>query len=138
MSQVLPILVLSLLAEPGSTLVFEQPELHLHPRVQTRLADFFVSLTSIGKQCLIETHSEYLVNRLRYRAATAESSAVAESVLVYFVEKSGQRSKYRAIEITEFGGLTEWPAGFFDENQDTAAAILKAAMAKRKGSRDHG
>jgi predicted ATPase len=137
-SQVLPILVLALLAEPGSTLIFEQPELHLHPRVQSRLADFFVSLTALGKQCLIETHSEYLINRLRYRAAVAEGSALTKDVLVYFVEKSGQRSKYRPIEITEFGGLTEWPEGFFDENQDTAAAILKAAMAKRKGEKSRG
>ncbi|GIW56401.1 MAG: hypothetical protein KatS3mg082_2805 [Nitrospiraceae bacterium] len=40
-SQVLPILVASLLAEPNTTLIFEQPELHLHPKVQTLLADFF-------------------------------------------------------------------------------------------------
>lgn len=134
-SQVLPILVLALLAEAGSTLIFEQPELHLHPRVQARLADFFVSVTAVGKQCVIETHSEYLINRLRYRAAVAEGNGVTKDVLVYFVEKSGQRSKYRPIEMTEFGGLTEWPAGFFDESQSTAAAILKAAMAKRNSKK---
>lgn len=63
-SQVLPILVLSLLAPKHSTLIFEQPELHLHPRVQSRLADFFVSLNLLGKQCIVETHSEYIINRL--------------------------------------------------------------------------
>jgi predicted ATPase len=131
-SQVLPILVLSLLADPGSTLVFEQPELHLHPRVQTRLADFFVSLTILGKQTLIETHSEYLVNRLRYRAVVADSRDVADRVLLYFVEKLGQRSTYRPIRITESGTLSAWPQGFFDDSHETAAAILQASIAKRK------
>ena len=58
-SQVLPILVTSLLAEADTVLIFEQPELHLHPRVQSRLADFFLSMSLLGKQCLIETQSEH-------------------------------------------------------------------------------
>jgi len=86
-SQVLPILVLALLAEPGSTLIFEQPELHLHPRVQTRLADFFVSMTLLKKQCIVETHSEYLINRLRYLSVKSEGDQISSSVVIYFVEK---------------------------------------------------
>ena len=56
-SQVLPILVASLLAAPDTTLILEQPELHLHPKVQTLLGDFFLSMTQLGKQCIIETHN---------------------------------------------------------------------------------
>ena len=77
-SQVLPIVVSALLAEKGATLIFEQPELHLHPRVQTRLADFFLSMTILKKQCIVETHSEYLVNRLRYRSVMAEGDQVSD------------------------------------------------------------
>ncbi len=68
-SQVLPIVVMSLISDPGSTLLFEQPELHLHPKVQSFLADFFLAVTRTGRQCLVETHSEYLINRLRLRAS---------------------------------------------------------------------
>src|ERR1051326_297738 len=131
-SQLLPILVLSLLADQGSTLIFEQPELHLHPRVQTRLADFFVSMTMLQKQCIVETHSEYLINRLRYRAAISEGDEVSKDVIMYFVEKEKGHSTYRPIRINRYGVIEDWPRGFFDENEENAAAILRAAMDKRK------
>ena len=131
-SQVLPILVLSLLADRGSTLIFEQPELHLHPRVQTRLADFFVAMSKLGKQCILETHSEYLINRLRFRAATSTDKEISESVVLYFVEKWGGESHYREIRINEYGVIEDWPQGFFDESDTNAAATLKAGLAKRK------
>ncbi len=131
-SQVLPILVLSLLAEAGSTLIFEQPELHLHPRVQTRLADFFVAMSHLGKQCIVETHSEYLINRLRFRAATSKGREISDAVVLYFVEKLSDQSTYREITINEYGVIQDWPLGFFDENDANAAATLKAGLAKRK------
>lgn len=131
-SQVLPILVLSLLAESGSTLIFEQPELHLHPRVQTRLADFFVSMTLLGKQCIVETHSEYLINRLRYQVAVSKDELFSKNILMYFVEKENNQSSFRPITINKYGVIEEWPKGFFDENEDISAAILKASMQKRR------
>jgi len=73
-SQILPILTACLNAEEGTTLIFEQPELHLHPKLQTRLADFFLSISLSNKQCIIETHSEYIINRLRFRIASAPIS----------------------------------------------------------------
>jgi len=135
-SQVLPILVLSLLADQGSTLVFEQPELHLHPKVQTRLADFFVSMSYLNKQCIIETHSEYLINRLRYVTAVSEDSTIKDKVVMYFVEKSGTHSKYRQVKINQYGVIEDWPIGFFDEADENAAAILKAAIARRMKAKD--
>lgn len=131
-SQVLPILVLSLLAPKGSTLIFEQPELHLHPRVQARLADFFVSLTMLGKQCIVETHSQNLITRLRYQAAIREDDSISKDVMIYFVEKEYRESKYRKIRINEFGAIPDWPRGFFDENEDMAAGILRASILKKR------
>lgn len=131
-SQVLPILVLSLLADADSTLIFEQPELHLNPKVQTRLADFFFSMTLLNKQCLVETHSEYLINRLRYNVATSNDHKMSDSIVMYFVEKEGQNSTYKKVKINRYGVIDNWPKGFFDENEETAAAILKAGFEKRK------
>ena len=133
-SQVLPILVQSLLADRGSTLIFEQPELHLHPKVQTRLADFFISMIMLNKQCIVETHSEYLINRLRYLSVTSTDSQISDNVMIYFVEKHGEKSHYRPIKINEFGVIEDWPKGFFDENEQNSRAIIKAAMEKRKKS----
>lgn len=130
-SQVLPILVTTLLAEPGDIIILEQPELHLHPKVQTRLADFFVAMNALGKQCLIETHSEYLINRLRYFVATSNTSKVADDTMIYFVEKEGGHSKYRPVTINKYGVIEEWPDGFFDESSKIAEAILEAGMKKR-------
>jgi predicted ATPase len=137
-SQVLPILVLALLADPGSTLIFEQPELHLHPRVQTRLADFFVSMSRLSKQCLVETHSEYLINRLRYRAAVSQADAVSRDTLIYFVERHQGHSTYRPVRINTFGVVEDWPRGFFDESEMIAAEILRAGAAKRLAHRRAG
>jgi len=134
-SQVLPILVQSLLSEQGATLVFEQPELHLHPRVQTRLADFFVSMTMLGKQCIVETHSEYLINRLRYRSAVSKNDSISNNTILYFVENDSGHSNYRPIRINKYGVIENWPLGFFDENEETAAETLKAGMLKRQNER---
>lgn len=130
-SQVLPILVLALLAEKGDVIILEQPELHLHPKVQTRLADFFVAMNALGKQCLIETHSEYLINRLRYLVAKSESSKVAKDTMIYFVEKESGHSKYRPVTINKYGVIEDWPEGFFDESEKIAAEILRAGMEKK-------
>jgi len=137
-SQVLPILVMCLLCNPGTTVVLEQPELHLHPGVQARLGDFFIALALSGKQCIVETHSEYLINRLRLRAVQDESDRIAELARLFFVEKTGKASTYRPGSITEFGALSDWPVGFFDQGPDDSREILLAAIAKReqrKGSR---
>lgn len=131
-SQVLPILVMCLLSDVGTTLIFEQPELHLHPKVQTLLADFFLSITFCNKQCIIESHSEYLVDRLRFRmASTSNAQNLNDAVTIYFVEKEGQNSKFSEVEINEYGAILEWPEGFFDQSQKQAEEILNAAMQKR-------
>lgn len=130
-SQVLPILVLSLLSDRGSTLIFEQPELHLNPRVQTRLADFFVAMTMLDKQCVVETHSEYLINRLRYLTAISHGDEISAKTVIYFAEKDKDQSKYRAIKINRLGVIEDWPLGFFDDNERNSEATLLAAMRKR-------
>jgi predicted ATPase len=134
-SQVLPILVVCLLAEADTTVIIEQPELHLHPRVQTRLADFFLSMVLLGKQCVIETHSEYIINRLRLRAASADGEQISRLVGIYFVEKKGGSSTFRRVVVSPYGSINEWPEGFFDQSQSEAEAILVAATMKRRTER---
>ena len=135
-SQVLPILVASLLSKPDTTLIFEQPELHLHPKVQTRLADFFLSITQLGKQCVLETHSEYLINRIRFRVAAAVTdNPWMEAVKMYFVARPSGESTFQEVKINEYGAVVDWPEGFFDQSQREAEAILVAAVKKRKTQR---
>lgn len=135
-SQVLPILVMCLLADPDSTLVFEQPELHLHPKVQTLLGDFFLSMALCNKQCIVETHSEYFIDRLRFRiAAASPQRELTSQAKIYFVEKPSQSSSFREVIINEYGSISDWPEGFFDQSQQQAEEILRAAAMKRKANR---
>jgi len=131
-SQILPIVVMCLLANRETTLILEQPELHLNPKVQTRLGDFFLSMSLLNKQCLIETHSEYLINRLRFRAAAAPNDSLSKLMSLYFVEKQDGVSVYRDVVINEFGAIVDWPKGFFDQSQREVEDILLAATRKAK------
>ena len=131
-SQILPILVMCFLAGKGDSIILEQPELHLHPKVQTRLADFFVSINALGKQCILETHSEYLINRLRYLVAKTEEEKIGDDTMIYFVEKEEGHSVYREITINKYGVIEDWPKGFFDEGEDIATMTVRAGMEKRK------
>ena len=135
-SQILPILVMCLLADTDSTMVFEQPELHLHPKVQTLLGDFFLSMALCNKQCIVETHSEYFVDRLRFRiAAASPENELNSQAKIYFVEKPSQGSLFQEVVINEYGAISDWPEGFFDQSQQQAEEILGAAAMKRKASR---
>ncbi len=134
-SQALPIVVLSLLADTGATLIFEQPELHLNPKVQTRLADFFMSLVFAGKQCVVETHSEYLISRLRYLSAVAKDVPISKLIKIYFVEKPTDQSTYNEVEMTESGVIKNWPSGFFDETEQNSAAIIQAQIDRSRTRR---
>jgi len=103
-SQVLPVLVMCLLAEKNSTLLFEHPEIHLYPKVQSRLADFFLCMALSGKQCIIETHSEHFINRLRMRISDSlqnDDMTISGSSKIYFFDKKGSYTKVMPIETIE-------------------------------------
>lgn len=134
-SQVLPIVVSALLAPRTSLLIFEQPELHLHPRVQARIADFFVALMMDGKQCLVETHSEYMIDRLRRRIAEQKSEEIRRKVSIYFTEKLGDNTVCRPIKLNKYGSVENWPKDFFDQSQMETRRILEAAAEKRTQER---
>ena len=131
-SQALPVLVLGLVADPGSSMVLEQPELHLHPKTQSLLADFLLSMALSDKQFIVETHSEYIVDRIRYRiAASGNDSPLHKASALYFVERSDEGSSFREVTVNDYGAIEDWPKGFFDESCHQAADILLAAHKKR-------
>jgi predicted ATPase len=130
-SQVLPIVVSCLLAQKGSLLMFEQPELHLHPKVQARLADFFYAVGLSGKQCLLETHSEYMIDRFRRRIAEEENESLQKMLKIYFTERFDGETHCREVSISKFGAVIDWPKDFFEQSQTETRRILDAASKKR-------
>jgi predicted ATPase len=138
-SQLLPIIVQGLVAKRPDILLFEQPELHLHPKLQTKLADFFYALSRSGIQCIIETHSEHIINRLRHHAVAAADKREDQSnnhTLLYYADQDRQGTKYQPLTINEYGIIEDWPEGFFDEIENSSSLILKASMAKVRARRE--
>ncbi len=132
-SQALPVVLLCLLATPGSIVLIEQPELHLHPAMQLKLADFLLACSRFGRQIVIETHSEHVINRLRLRVVADETSATAEVVRLLFAEQENGETLYRISDINEVGGLsTDWPKGFLDVAADESTRLLQQSLAKKR------
>jgi predicted ATPase len=125
-SQVLPILVGGLLADPGNTFIVEQPELHLNPSLQVRLAEFFISMVRAGKQVLVETHSEHIVNAIRVLTAEDESGFMSERSRIYFIDTSGAKPAVHELSVQKDGTVPEWPRYFFGEAVELTGRLLRA------------
>ncbi|GAA1143387.1 hypothetical protein GCM10009651_29570 [Microbacterium natoriense] len=130
-SQTLPLLVGLLSAPHDSVFIVEQPELHLHPAVQARLADFMLSARP-DVALVIETHSEAFITRIRRRAA--EDSIDVEDVDITFVEPSRGGSRTRKLVLSEFGDLNDWPDGFLSSSEDDVRAILQMNVKRARGT----
>jgi tRNA1(Val) A37 N6-methylase TrmN6 len=116
-SQVLPIVV-ELLSRRDSIIFVEQPETHLHPRLQSRLADLFIESTQEGgraNQMIVETHSEHLLLRIQRRIREGELDPAHVSILYVDQDPDGNTS-VQSLRLNSDGEfLDEWPHGFFDE-----------------------
>jgi predicted ATPase len=126
-SQVLPVIVETLYVPRRSIVIFEQPEIHLHPRVQADLADLFVDAIRAREngeprecQFIVESHSEHFLRRLQRRIAEEELSA--DDAALYFVHTDGASARIEALKVDLFGNILNWPDGFFgDEMADLVA-----------------
>jgi predicted ATPase len=140
-SQVIPVIGVCLLAEAGSLILLEEPELHLNPNIQQKLADFFLAMTESGRQLIVETHSEYLITRLRLRAM--QEPSICDKFNFIFTEQEHEDwnplsakspyTVYREVKPSKDGELPEWPAGFFDQVTTDVQALLDE-MIKREES----
>lgn len=129
-SQVLPVLVLCYYAPEGSTLILEQPEIHLHPAVQAGLADVFIdAIKTRGIQILLESHSEHLLRRLQRRVA--EGAFAPEQAALYFARMDQGRSQLDRLQLDLYGNISNWPQGFFGDELGELAAMTEAAMSRQ-------
>jgi len=128
-SQLLPIIVEGIYADVGSVLLMEQPEIHLHPRLQALLADFLIDVIKQGKQVIVETHSEHIIMRLQRRIA--EGTISHNDVAIYSFELSENGTKISPVKINENGIIDQWPKGFFEEDFEEAYSFFKALGRKK-------
>jgi hypothetical protein len=100
---------------PPSTVVIEQPELHLHPEYQAKVADLLKSTIDGGNVCLIvETHSPTIVNRLGLLVASGELTRDQVQILRFDKDDSSDETFVALSEFDDNGVLANWPYGFFD------------------------
>ncbi|WP_180172585.1 AAA family ATPase [Acinetobacter sp. YH12023] len=126
-SQLMPLIVAAI-TQKGGLVACEQPELHLHPRVQVAIGDL-LSQNTEHVNYLIETHSEHLILRLRKRIRQNTDNEVPvglkafshNKVIINYLEPSKDGVKVRRIRMDEDGEFRDpWPNGFFHERLDEA------------------
>ena len=131
LSQFLPVLVLCYYAPEGSTLILEQPGIHLHPMVQSQLADLLIEVVNERKlQILVESHSEHLLTRLQLRIA--EEKIAADQTALYFCENENGTSKIKPLELDELGNIKNWPKNFFGNVRGDLTKMTREQIKRQK------
>ena len=115
LTYVLPVIVAILKSKPGDFLIIENPESHLHPKGQSKVAELCAIAAHNGVQIIVETHSDHFLNSLR--VATKNKIINSDESQIYFFakEKDGLETIAHALNIDQEGQIDEWPKGFFDE-----------------------
>jgi predicted ATPase len=133
-SQLLPVLVLCYYVEEGSTIILEQPEIHLHPSVQASLADVLIDVVNErGLQIIVESHSEHLLRRLQRRVA--EEKIASNETALYFCRLEDGESRIEKLDIDSCGNIRNWPRDFFGDELGDLAAMTEAAMERERALR---
>jgi predicted ATPase len=133
-SQVLPVLTLLYYVDEGSTVILEQPEIHLHPLAQAGLADVIVAAAQRRNvQVIVESHSEHFLLRLQRRVA--EGRIDPDDVKLYFCETDRGSPRLVPLKLDLLGSIENWPKNFFgDAFGETAAAEMARLERRAKAS----
>ncbi|MBD2774812.1 DUF3696 domain-containing protein [Iningainema tapete] len=118
---ILPIVVSGLIAKEGEILIVENPEAHLHPRAQSRLARFLAKVSSCGVQVFIETHSDHILNALRI--AVLDKIITNEELSILYFQQNPEQPVVQ-IPVQPDGGIEEWSEGFFDQMDKDFARLF--------------
>lgn len=118
----LPIVVACLSARPGSLILLENPEAHLHPQGQTWMAHLVGAAVAAGAQIVLETHSDHVLNGLRL--SVKNGVIPATDTAVHYFRRDGQRTEIVTPRIEDDGSLSDWPTGFFDEWENSLEQLL--------------
>ena len=111
-SQILPVITELLRPDATSMFLLQQPEIHLHPRAQAALGSLFCQVASTGKQLIVETHSDHLMDRIRMDVRDGETTLKPEDVSILFFERNELDVRIHSIRIDEQGNIRDAPEGY--------------------------
>lgn len=114
--------ILALLSEPSTLCLIENPEAHLHPRGQTKLAELAVRASLAGIQMIVETHSDHFMDGVRI--AVHDGLISPEKTAIHYFERPEGETVVTSPQIDNDGRLSTWPTGFFDQHEENLEKLL--------------
>jgi len=123
-SQSLPI-IMKVLGTKYDFCIIDEPEIHLHPQAQIRFAEFFKEMAMLGKQIIVETHSEYIINYLIHESLITNDK---DLVSMYWVKKEGPSSFIDKINWDKYGFIDNKPEGFSDGMDEIVSKFIDYRM----------
>ena len=111
-SQVLPILAELLLPENSRMALLQQPEIHLHPSAQAALGTLFCEIASKGRQIIVETHSQFMIDRIRMDVRDQKTNLKPKDVSILFFERTDTGVHIHSIQIDELGNVLNTPDSY--------------------------
>ncbi|MCX8507153.1 MAG: DUF3696 domain-containing protein [Alphaproteobacteria bacterium] len=138
-SQILPVITQLFYAPKGSTVILEQPEIHLHPLAQAELADLLIQVAyKRDIQIIVESHSEHFLLRLQRRIAEqrfGEIQVKSDDIKLYFCDIIEGESQLIKLDLDEYGTIHNWPENFMGDAFGETAFAAKAAIKRRKADK---
>jgi len=121
---VLPIIVSILKAKKGDLLIIENPESHLHPAGQSKIAELCAIASANGVQIIVETHSDHFLNGVMI-ATKNKILKPNESKIYFFIKNKDELdTKINELNINSEGKIDKWPKGFFDQYENDMMELL--------------
>ena len=111
-SQALPLLTELLRLDAPQMFLLQQPEVHLHPSAQAALSGLFCSVAASGKQLIIETHSEYIIDRIRMDVRDKTTKLKPDDVSILYFERNELDVKVHSIRLDEMGNVIDAPYSY--------------------------
>lgn len=132
-SQTLPIIVQGFSSKKESLLLYEQPEIHLHPAAQANLGDLFIDIADSGRKLIIETHSEHLIGRIQRRIA--EKTIKKGDIAIYYFQPDKNGVLILPVKLDKYGRFESpetLPEGFFEEDYLDSVEMMYAINEREK------
>jgi predicted ATPase len=122
-SYLIGLIILGLYLEKDSVLIIENPEIHLHPKAQSDLADFLCFIAEAGVQVIIESHSDHIFNGIR-KSIFRKTISTKDVKIQFFKMNENNLSENHLIRISENGKILDYQAGLFDQFDNDLDELL--------------
>lgn len=127
MSQLLPIITQGIVMDKEQTLMIEQPEIHLHPKMELQMADFLIQMAKADRNVIVETHSDHIINRLIRRVM--EDYSLNDLIKIYYIENiDGESIIHKPIEINQYKGTKQEYDNFFTQYTTETGDIIETGL----------